>query len=123
MITEDRWEGYGWDDHYDYDNEKPFFTKERIIKKTRKEHICKETKTVIPVGSEALYYVVCSGQMGFEYWYTHSEATLRKMYDEAPKLEWAGCGICVNCIGSGSGTSNPDICLKTGEPMLKEASQ
>ena len=25
MITEDRWEGYGWDDHYDYDNEKPFF--------------------------------------------------------------------------------------------------
>jgi hypothetical protein len=123
MITEDRWEGYGWDEHSDCYESPPFFEKVRIIKKTRKEHVCKETKTVIPVGSEALYYVVCSGQMGFEYWYTHSEATLRKMYDEAPKLEWAGCGFCVNCVGSGSGTSNPDICLKTGEPMLKEASK
>ena len=79
MITEDRWEGYGWDDHYDRYNDTTFFAKERIIKKTRKEHICKETKTVIPVGSKALYYVVCSGANGFEYWYTHSEATLQKM--------------------------------------------
>tara|TARA_R110002020_G_scaffold15678_6_gene56119 strand:- start:1353 stop:1634 length:282 start_codon:yes stop_codon:yes gene_type:complete len=71
-----------WADDYDISasyEETHAFAKERIIKKTRKEHICKETGTVIPVGSEALYYVVCSGANGFEYYYTHSVATLQKM--------------------------------------------
>lgn len=63
--------------------EAPFFQKERIIKKTRKEHVCKETKTVIPVGSEALYYVRLTAEYGFQYYYTHSEATLQKMFMEA----------------------------------------